>query len=271
MTRPDDPADRPPLELEVEVPGTPEEVWRAIATGPGISAWLQPTEVEPRPGGRFSFDLGAGPQSGTVTAWEPPHRFGQEVTWRPGRGRPAARLATEWHVRARAGGTCVVRMVMSGFGSAEDWDEELEGIATGMRAALASLRLYLVHFPGRAGVWVRAATAAPGPPDRSWARLTEAIGLAGAVEGAPAGTAGAGEPALSGVVERVVDGGADHSLLLRVERPVPGLANVFVLGNGGWVGLEACLYGDGAAAVAARLEPRWRRFLDSRFPAAGGT
>jgi hypothetical protein len=67
-----------------------------------------------------------------------------------------------------------------------------------------------------------------------------------------------------------VDGDAGHSLLLRVERPVPGLANVFVLGDGGWVGLEACLYGDRAAAVAARLEPRWRRFMETRFPAAGG-
>ena len=26
------------IELEVEVPGTPEEIWRAIATGPGISS-----------------------------------------------------------------------------------------------------------------------------------------------------------------------------------------------------------------------------------------
>lgn len=26
------------IELEIEVPGTPEQVWRAIATGPGISS-----------------------------------------------------------------------------------------------------------------------------------------------------------------------------------------------------------------------------------------
>ena len=28
------------VQVEVEVPGTPEEVWQAIATGPGISAWF---------------------------------------------------------------------------------------------------------------------------------------------------------------------------------------------------------------------------------------
>ena len=34
------------IQVEVEVPGTPEEVWQAIATGPGISAWFVPAEFE---------------------------------------------------------------------------------------------------------------------------------------------------------------------------------------------------------------------------------
>jgi uncharacterized protein YndB with AHSA1/START domain len=76
------------IELEVEVAGTPEEVWEAIATGPGISAWLHPTEFEERQGGRFRYDMGFGIREGTVTAWEPPHRFAQEVGWQPG-GDPA--------------------------------------------------------------------------------------------------------------------------------------------------------------------------------------
>ena len=28
------------VQIEIEVPGTPEEVWQAIATGPGISSWF---------------------------------------------------------------------------------------------------------------------------------------------------------------------------------------------------------------------------------------
>ena len=39
------------VQAEVEVPGTPEEVWQAIATGPGISSWFVPTELERREGG----------------------------------------------------------------------------------------------------------------------------------------------------------------------------------------------------------------------------
>jgi hypothetical protein len=38
------------IQVEVEVPGTPEEVWQAIASGPGISSWFAPTEFEERDG-----------------------------------------------------------------------------------------------------------------------------------------------------------------------------------------------------------------------------
>jgi len=38
------------VQIEIEVPGTPEEVWQAIATGPGISSWLVPAEFEVRDG-----------------------------------------------------------------------------------------------------------------------------------------------------------------------------------------------------------------------------
>ena len=34
------------VRLELEVPGTPEQVWEAISTGPGISAWFVPSEVD---------------------------------------------------------------------------------------------------------------------------------------------------------------------------------------------------------------------------------
>ena len=38
------------IEVEVEVPGTPEQVWEAIATGPGIAAWFAPADFEQRVG-----------------------------------------------------------------------------------------------------------------------------------------------------------------------------------------------------------------------------
>src|SRR6201999_1170908 len=66
------------VQVEVEVPGTPEEVWQAIASGPGISSWFVPSELEQRDGGKavshFSPD-GSMDSVGKITAWSPPHRF----------------------------------------------------------------------------------------------------------------------------------------------------------------------------------------------------
>ena len=38
-----DASGRRSVQVEVEVPGTPEEVWQAIATGPGVSSWFVPS------------------------------------------------------------------------------------------------------------------------------------------------------------------------------------------------------------------------------------
>lgn len=40
-----DASGRRSVQVEVEVPGTPEQVWQAIATGPGVSSWFVPTKV----------------------------------------------------------------------------------------------------------------------------------------------------------------------------------------------------------------------------------
>ena len=66
------------VQVEVVVPGTPEEVWQAIATGPGVSSWFVPTEFEESDGRpvavRSNFGPGLVPRS-AVTAWDPPRMF----------------------------------------------------------------------------------------------------------------------------------------------------------------------------------------------------
>ena len=57
------------IQVEVEVPGTPEEVWKAIATGPGMSCWFMPVgtnedETERRVGGAIT--MGAGDRAAGV-------------------------------------------------------------------------------------------------------------------------------------------------------------------------------------------------------------
>jgi len=252
------------MELEIEVPGTPEEVWDAIATGPGITSWLHPTEVEEREGGELSFDMGGDMQfTGRVAGWDPPHRFVEETEWKASEDEPPALLATEWLVEARDGGTCVVRMVTSGFGTGAAWDEEIEGFTGAMRAALDVLRAYLTHFPRRRGSWMRAFGQGEGSLDEVWSELTIALGVDGAAAGQTV-TIGDG-PSLTGVVEREAGGPHLRDLLIRLEDPGPGLAQVGVFSERRFVSVQACLYDEEGAAVAEREQPAWEAWMAERF------
>ena len=69
------------FELELVVPGTPEQVWDAIATADGISAWMMPTELDERLGGTVVFHMGDEDSRGTITGFEPPRRVAYEEDW----------------------------------------------------------------------------------------------------------------------------------------------------------------------------------------------
>src|SRR5262249_26526269 len=134
------------VQVEVEVKGTPEQVWQAIASGPGITAWFVPTQMDGRVGGKLACDFGGGMVSdATITAWQPPHRFAAESQTAPG-GPP---MATEWTVQARAGGSCVVRVVHSLFASTDAWDGQIESVEQGWPAFFRVLRLYLERHAGQ--------------------------------------------------------------------------------------------------------------------------
>ena len=75
MTTPDVPLR---LEFEIEVPGTPEQVWDALATAAGISAWFLPTESEERLGGRLVTHMGPEDAPADIIGWDPPRRFAYE-------------------------------------------------------------------------------------------------------------------------------------------------------------------------------------------------
>jgi uncharacterized protein YndB with AHSA1/START domain len=265
----DDHPRRRSIELEIEVPGTPEQVWDAIATGPGITAWFVPAEVDEREGGTVSLDImGNGmEESGDVTAFDPPRRFVYEEPF------GTARLATEWLVEARSGGTCVVRLVNSLFGSAEDWDDQLEDLREGWGAYLHNLRVYMSRFPGKSCSSILVTGNASGSKDRAWAALTAALGLEEAEVGRRAAASGPDVPPLSGTIERVADTKHHRELMLLLDEPGPGTAFVFAFEYLEQVHttVHAYLFGEEAHAVAARDEPRWRAWMQDHFPSAEST
>ena len=251
------------IQVEVEVPGTPEEVWQALATGPGISAWFVPTEVDERDGKpvavKFNFGPGVEPHS-VVTAWDPPRMFAKEAAgWFPG----SPPIATEWSIEARGGGICIVHSL---FASTDDWDNQLEGAASGWSGFLSILRIYLTHFRGQRSAVMQVTTPIASTEAEAWETLTAALGVKGVSVG-QRWTTPAGVSPLSGVVELVTEN--PYDALLRLDQPGPGIAALGAVtypSGPTVVAMNLYLYGDEAAATVARETPVWQAWFQERFP-----
>src|SRR5438105_12119488 len=250
------------VQVEVEVPGTPEEVWQAIATGPGISSWFVPTEFEEQGGKPVAVTLNFGPgmeSRSAVTVWDPPRMFAaQGEGWG---GSPP--MATEWSVEARGGGVCLVRVVHSLFASTDDWDNQLESAALGWPGFFRTLRIYLTHFRGQRSEIMQFVAPVAGAEADAWETLTAALGVKSLSVG-QRWTAPAGVPALSGVAEYVSQ--SPYDALLRLDKPGPGVAalGAFDFGGQSMVALNVYLYGDQAAGTVAREKPLWQAWIQQR-------
>jgi uncharacterized protein YndB with AHSA1/START domain len=226
------------IDLSVEVPGTLEEVWDTIATGPGVGSWFVPMEVDERIGGEVAMDFGPsfGKETATVTAWEPPNRF----SYQSGGDRP---LAYEWLVEARDGGTCVVRLVNSGFGAGEEWDGDFEGMSNGWRLFLDNLRVQLTHFRNRRAVAIIPTVMVKGPNAAVWSALCAALGVPeGLSEGERLRASGADVPVLSGTVHAVVRTPEVNEYHLLLDEPAEGAAFIATEGGGEQVACSVYLY-----------------------------
>lgn len=161
------------LRKEVAFDATPEQVWDAIATGPGITSWFMTHEVDPREGGTVRLTVGEFTAESTVTAWEPPHRFAV----RGDEGPDGTVHAFEYLIEGREGGSSVLRFVHSGF-LGDDWGAEYEGQSSlGWDMYLHTLGQYLTHFPGRTATYVYAEGPQAAPGQSAWEITTRGLGL----------------------------------------------------------------------------------------------
>ena len=163
------------IHLDGEAPASPEQVWQAIATGPGISSWFVGRTEVAGSTVRTSFGDDWIP-AGTVTAAEPGHRFAYRSDTAPD-GRF---LANEYLIEGRDRSTTVVRAVTSGFLPGDDWADEYEAMQYGTQMFFATLLEHLRNFPGRAATPLTVF----GPPvtdwPATWQRLHTRLGLTGA-------------------------------------------------------------------------------------------
>ncbi|MCC7052980.1 MAG: SRPBCC domain-containing protein [Gemmatimonadaceae bacterium] len=261
-----DASGRRSIAIEVEVHGTPDEVWAAIATGPGISSWFMPAVVEERDGAPVAFTLTFGPGMASrseVTEWDAPRKLTRESPgWIPG----SPPIANEWIVEARAGGTCIVRIVHSLFASTDDWDNQLEATKYGWPAFLRTLQLYLEHFRGQSCTLMQVSAPVAGTEAEGWDAMLSALGLAGASVG-QRWTAPAGVPSMSGVVEYLTR--TPYDLLLRLDTPGPGIAAFGVAGYPGGpttLAINGYMYGAQGAGLVTSETPRWQAWMEQSFP-----
>lgn len=160
---------------ELHLDATPEEVWDAIATGPGVDSWFMGrTTFE---GGTRRLDMSEAlgfTQESAITAWEPRRRlaFREE-------GTGGEFAAVEYLLEARDGGGTVLRFVHAGM-LGGDWDDEyVECMRAGDLAYPRQLAAYVRHFAGRYAV--RGLFLA-GPPAQVgggvvWERFAAALSL----------------------------------------------------------------------------------------------
>lgn len=253
------------IQHEIIVPGTPEQVWNAIATGQGITGWFVPTKVEERVGGAIEHDFGPGMgvAPGQVTVWEPPARFGYQASG--GTGSP---LAYEWQVEARGNGTCLVRLVTSGFLTEADWQAEYDSTSEGWKLFLDNLRLFRTHFPGQHCSSMLVQRLSDDSLADAWRALTTSLGLPDAPSVGQQISVSHGPP-LAGRIERF-----ESSLMtLVVDAPARGIV---VFGNESFGGkafpmLYMYLFGPGAQEAIARDEPAWRDWMERTFSAPAAT
>jgi hypothetical protein len=173
-------------------------VWEAIASGPGIDSWLMGHWELDSANKTITFTMFGEVSRGTITVWEPGHRY----AWQSDKDPDGTFTAREWLIEARDGATTVLRGVHSGL-LGEDWEAEYNGLTLGDAAYMKKLAVYIEHFAPRTTTDPQ---FLPGPiADHAWAAMTEVFGVSAApVDGQPAKLNVPGIEPIDGTIEFVI-------------------------------------------------------------------
>lgn len=201
------------LEVEIAIDAPIEAVWKAITDAKELTRWFPPHAGENEDGTVWMSWDGENKFSGNVDLLEPGEKA-RFVYLQPPPGRDPSTLspedmveiATEYRLETRLGKT-VLRLVHSGFGDDESWDDLFDGTRTGWAFELRGLKHYLENHRGRDRTiaWAKAPYATS--REEAWNRLMGSDGLlaegslAQAAEGTPYSLRAATGDTLEGTVE----------------------------------------------------------------------
>lgn len=145
------------IEAEIPLDATPEQVWDAIATEAGLTAWFAPMDPTPDENGQIA--------DGEVLRWEPGRGFAVQTET----------AAFEYLIEAADGGSSVMRFVHTGF-QGDDWEAEYEATARGWDLYFHTLQLYLSGYSGEPATYVVGEGPAWSGTAEAWQKLRDAIG-----------------------------------------------------------------------------------------------
>lgn len=261
------------VETGIEIQAPAEAVWKALTEAEELQNWF-PFEAKVEPGEGGSIWLGwdeIATWDSTIEVWEPERHLRTTYAFPRAadeKERPP-RLAVDYYLEGRGGGT-YLRLVHSGFGSGEAWDEEYDGVRRGWAYELKSLRHYLERHRGtiRRVAWAFATLDIPW--EEAWARLVSREGLTaeGSIEGLKEGDRYsirlASGPKLTGVVQ-LVNAGMDFAGTVENLNDALFRASVEIAHKGGlsatmWIST----YGISAEEVEA-LQNQLRALLQGLF------
>ncbi|MHA6797163.1 SRPBCC family protein [Pseudonocardia bannensis] len=173
------------IRKEVTLEATPEQVWEAIATGPGLAAWFMAIEA---------------PDRAQADAWDP----SKHLVTRTPEAEDGTTHAFEYLIEAREGGSSVLRFVHSGI-LGDDWSAEYEDMTShGWDMYLHTLTEYLKHFPGRPATYIEAEGPQASAQASAWPGVLEGLGLSRApTQGEQVRLTPAGLAPIEGVVDYV--------------------------------------------------------------------
>jgi hypothetical protein len=212
------------IRREVELPATPDEVWEAVATAPGMASWLFPED--PGPDAKVEADR--------------PRRFAVRSEF-----GGSAFNSVEFVIEAH-GDRAILRYVHSGVFDDAGWDDQFDAVDGHTDFYLHTLGQYLEHFSPRTATYVGGGPGGLSGPEASMApdgftKLQAALGVDGAGPGDTVRLAHAG-------VDGVVDYKTEHFLGVRTGDALYRFfgRNAF----GGPVGMSIHHFGEGVDAEA---------------------
>ncbi|MGH2899554.1 MAG: SRPBCC domain-containing protein, partial [Solirubrobacteraceae bacterium] len=164
------------MEREIEIDAPASVVWTAITDAVELSRWF-PLEARVTPGLGGSvwmrWDAEA-PDTSTITAWDPQRHLRIEDvagTW--------SGIATDYYLRPSSSGEAtILRVVSSGFGDGDAWDDTVGAFGRGWDFELRGLRHYLTRHRGTPRVVLSALVSYSTSDDVAWQSVMRWLGFA---------------------------------------------------------------------------------------------